>query len=55
MASNVMGAGNRPYLGKTAAEIKREQEQARAEDIERNRTGASAGRHRRSIGSGGGR
>ncbi|BEL10046.1 hypothetical protein Q0Z83_082370 [Actinoplanes sichuanensis] len=55
MASNVMGAGNRPYVGRTAAEIKADQDRARAEDAARARTGSAAGRDRRSIGKGGGR
>jgi hypothetical protein len=55
MASNVMGAGSRPYMGRTAAEIKADQDRARAEDAQRDSTAAAAGRDRRSIGRGGGR
>jgi hypothetical protein len=55
MASNLFGAGTRPYSGRSAAEIKADQDRARAEDAQRNRTGAAAGRDRRSIGKGGGR
>jgi hypothetical protein len=55
MASNVMGAGSRPYMGRTAREIQADQDRARAEDARRDSTAAAAGRDRRSIGKGGGR
>lgn len=54
MASNLFSAGG-PYMGRTAKEIKADQDRARAEDAARDRTARAAGRDRRSLGKGGGR
>jgi len=49
MASNLFGPG-RAGTERSAAEIKREQDAARAADAKRQRAAAAAGRDRRSIG-----
>ena len=50
MASNQYGP-SRPGTERTAADIQREQDAARAADAQLQRAGAAAGRDRRSIGS----
>lgn len=54
MASNLFGPGNRRE--RSAADVKADQDRARAEDERAARTAAARnGRDRRSIGNGGGR
>jgi hypothetical protein len=49
MASNLFGPGR--STGRSAREIKAEQDAAQAADAQRQRAAAAAGRDRRSIGS----
>jgi hypothetical protein len=49
MPSNLFGPGT--STGRTAREIKAEQDAARAADAQRERAAAAAGRDRRSIGA----
>ncbi|GGQ77570.1 hypothetical protein [Couchioplanes azureus] len=53
MASNLFGPGARPE--RSAHDVKAAQDAAHAADAHRIRTGAAAGRDRRSIGKSGGR